>query len=104
MIKITGTALVAAALFSAGAVFASEKGDHSCCAAKQASNKSGKMCADFASLGVTAQQKSKLQAWQADCMKAGCTKESQAAFMSKAKGILSADQYTKLKAECKKSA
>ena len=102
MMKITGTALVAAALLSAGAVFAGEKGDHACCA-KSAAN-TQKMCTDFASLGVSAEQKSKLESWQGECMKAGCTKESREAFLNKAKGILSADQYAKLKAECDKSA
>jgi hypothetical protein len=37
-------------------------------------------------------------------MKAGCTKESRHAFLKKAEGILSKDQYAKLKAECNKSA
>jgi len=37
-------------------------------------------------------------------MKAGCTKESRAQFLKQAKGILSADQYAKLKTECNKSA
>ena len=100
MIKITSTALVAAALFSAGAVFAGNKGDDGCCA-KGASNKDKVACADFASLGVTAEQKSKLEAWQAECMKAGCTKESRAKFLKQAKGILSAEQYAKVKAQCK---
>src|SRR5438105_4138010 len=98
MIKTLGLAFVTAAMLCAAPIFAGEKGDHSCCA-KQASNKSAKNCADLAGLGVSADQKSKLQAWQADCMKAGCTKESRAEFLKKAKGILSTDQYAKLKAE-----
>jgi hypothetical protein len=102
MIKITGTILTVAALLSTGTIFAGNKGDHACCA-KNASN-SQKACTDFASLGASTQQKSKLEAWQSDCMKAGCTKESRAKFLQQAKGILSADQYAKLKAECDKSA
>lgn len=101
MIKLTGTALMAAALLSAGTIFAGNKSDHACCA-KNVSNKMA--CADFGSLGVTAEQKSKLEAWQADCQKAGCTKEARAKFLQQAKGILSADQYAKLKTECDKSA
>lgn len=100
--KIIGTTLIAVALFAGGTMFAGNKGDHACCA-KSAAN-SGKMCADFTSLGVSAEQKSKLESWQADCMKAGCTQESRDKFLAKAKGILSADQYAKLKAECAKSA
>jgi len=37
-------------------------------------------------------------------MKAGCTKKSRAKFLEQAKGILSAEQFAQLKAECKKSA
>ena len=37
-------------------------------------------------------------------MKAGCSKESRQAFLKKAQGILSKDQYARLKAECDKSA
>ena len=99
MIKITGTALVAAALLTAGTAFANDKA--ACCAKSAANDKA--MCADFASLNVTADQKSKLEAWQADCMKAGCTKESRAKFLKQARGILSKDQYAALKAECEKS-
>ena len=99
MIKITGTALVAAALLTAGTAFANDK---AACCAKSAANEKA-MCADFASLNVTADQKSKLEAWQADCMKAGCTKESRAKFLKQARGILSKDQYAALKAECEKS-
>jgi hypothetical protein len=36
-------------------------------------------------------------------VKAGCTKESRVKFLHQAKGILSADQYAKLKEQCEKS-
>lgn len=100
MFKITAVSLVTAAMLCGGAAFAGEKGDQACCA-KGASNKEA--CADFAKLNLTAGQKSKIDAWQADCMKAGCTKESRTAFLKKAEGILSKDQYAALKAECEKS-
>lgn len=100
MIKITGIALMAAAILSAGSAFADDK---AACCTKHASNNSKATCADFASLNVNADQKAKLEAWQADCMKAGCTKESRQAFLNKAQGILSKEQYAKLKAECAKS-
>ena len=79
-------------------------GGKGCCAksASTASNDKA-MCLDFASLNVTADQKSKLEAWATECNKAGCTKESRTNFMKQAKGILSADQYAKLKAQCDKS-
>jgi hypothetical protein len=98
MIKILGTAVVAAAMLAASPAFAGSKA----CCAKNASNQAA--CANLASLNLTPDQKTKIEAWQADCMKAGCTKESRAQFLKQAKGILSADQYAKLKTECNKSA
>ena len=78
-------------------------GDKACCA-KGASNTSSMACADLASLNLTPDQKSKIETWQADCMKAGCTKESRKTFLKQAKGILSEEQFTQLKAQCKKTA
>jgi hypothetical protein len=101
MVKIIGTAAVALAIMAAP-VFAKDKsGDMACCA-KNASNQQS--CANLASLNLNADQKSKIEAWQSECMKAGCTKESRHAFLKKAEGVLSKDQYAKLKAECNKSA
>ena len=100
MIKITTTVLVAAAMLTASAAFA---GDKACCV-KGASNKSSTSCVNLAMLNLTPDQKAKIDAWQADCMKAGCTKESRQAFLSRAKGILSAEQFAQLKAQCKKTA
>src|SRR5229473_2422925 len=102
MVKSIGMSVVATALLMTSVVFAKDKsGDMACCA-KNASNHQS--CANLASLSLTADQKSKIGAWQSECMKAGCTKESRQAFLKKAQGILSADQYAKLKAECNKSA
>jgi hypothetical protein len=100
MVKIIGTAVVAAAMLASPA-FAKDKSDDMACCAKNASNQ--KSCANLVSLNLTADQKSKIEAWQSECMKSGCTKESRQAFLKKAQGILSADQYAKLKAECSKS-
>ena len=102
MVKIIGTAVVAAAMLVVSPAFAKDKsGDMACCA-KNASNQ--KSCANLTSLNLTADQKSKIEAWQSECMKGGCTKESRQAFLKRAQGILSADQCAKLKAECSKSA
>src|SRR5438132_10700224 len=102
MVKIIGVSVVAAALLMASSVFAKDKsGDMACCA-KNASNQQS--CANLASLNLTADQKTRIEAWQSECMKAGCSKESRQAFLKKAQGILSKDQYAKLKAECDKSA
>ena len=101
MVKIIGTVVVAAMLM-ASPVFAKGKSDDMACCAKKASNQQS--CANLASLNLTADQKSKIETWQSECMKAGCTKESRQAFLKKAEGVLSKDQFAKLKAECSKSA
>jgi hypothetical protein len=98
MVKIIGTTVMAAAMLMASPAFAGGKG----CCAKNASNQT--MCADFAGLNLNAGQKAKITAWQDECMNAGCTKQTRAQFLRKAKGILSADQYAKLKERCDKSA
>lgn len=70
------------------------------CCAKQAANETSTKDVSFANLNASASQKSKLETWRSECMKAGCTKESQAKFMKQAKGILSAEQYATLQKEC----
>jgi len=98
MIKIT-TTLVAVAMLIASSGFA---GDKACCA-KGAAN-ADLACVNLATLNLTADQKAKVETWQAECMKAGCTKESRQTFLSRAKAILSAEQFAQLKAQCKKTA
>jgi hypothetical protein len=98
MIKTTLSTIVAAVMLIASPAFA---GDKACCAKGAHGDKVA--CANFASLNLNADQKSKIEAWQSECMKAGCTKESRAKFLKQAKGILSADQYAKLKEQCEKS-
>ncbi len=99
MIKITTTALLAVGMLMASSAFA---GDKACCA-KGAAN-AGVACVNLATLNLTADQKTKIEVWQAECMKAGCTKESRQTFLSRAKAILSAEQFAQLKAQCKKTA
>jgi hypothetical protein len=100
MIRIIVSGLVAAAMLLASSGFA---GDKACCA-KGVSNTEKTACVDLATLNLTPDQKSKIEAWQAECMKAGCTKENRRTFLKQAKGILSAEQFAQLKTECKKSA
>jgi len=104
MIKITATVLVAAAMLVTSGAFAADKaaGDKACCAQKIANNEK-QPCADLTALNLTTDQKAKIEAWQDECMKAGCTKDSRHKFFQQAKGILSAEQFAKLKAECKKN-
>ena len=98
MIKITTTALVAVAMLMASSAFA---GDKACCAG--ASKADSMACVNLATLNLTPDQKTKIETWQAECMKAGCTNESRKTFLKQAKGILSAEQFAQLKAQCKKT-
>ncbi|HXA08864.1 MAG TPA: hypothetical protein VNW28_02710 [Chthoniobacterales bacterium] len=94
MIKTT-FALLATVVLATSSAFAGG----ACCAGMSAD---GKMdCSKaYAQMNLTADQKTKLDAAQADCQKAGCTKESMDKFMHSAKHILSAKQYAELKSQC----
>ena len=74
-------------MLAASSAFA---GDKACCA-KGAANAHSMACVNLASLNLTSDQRTKIEAWQAECMKAGCTKESRETFLTHAKGILSAE-------------
>jgi len=100
MIRIITTALIAAAMLTASSAFAA---DQTCCA-KGAANPHSMTCVNLDSLNLTPNQKTKIEAWQTECMKAGCTKEGRQTFLSRAKGILSPEQFVQLKAQCKKTA
>src|SRR6476620_3457748 len=97
MIKISAIALVATAMLAASSAFA---GDYACCA-KGAANAQSVACVNLASLNLTSDQKTKIETWQAQCIKAGCTKQSRETFLTQAKEILSAEQFAQLKAQCK---
>jgi len=101
MIKTTSLAVIAGlAIFVTSGVLAADKaGDKACCA-KKASHAEKMSCINYASLNLSADQKSKIETWQAECQKAGCTKESRRTFLKQAKGILSPDQFAKLKEQC----
>lgn len=104
MIKVIGTVVLAAAMLISSPAFAGGKAG--CCMKNAANEQKSTSCMNLtvADLNLTADQKTKLEKWQHECCQAGCTKESHAKFLKKAKGILSADQYAKLQAECDKSA
>lgn len=90
-------AFVAVALFAATNAFA---GGKACCAT-QVSNKDKTECSQAdAKLNLTPDEKTKLDALQAQCQKEGCTEASMNKFMKGAKGVLSKDQYAQLKTEC----
>jgi Spy/CpxP family protein refolding chaperone len=91
-------ALLAAGLFAAGTMSA---GDHGDCT-KKVGNKEKVACqVSLATLNLTADQKTKMDAAMTEHEKAGCSEASEAAYMKQAKGILTAEQYAKFKAECK---
>ena len=92
-------ALVTAALFAAGTMFAGEHGD----CAKKVGNKEKVACqVSLAKLDLTPEQKTKMDAAMAAHEKAGCTPASEAKYEEQAKGILTTEQYAKFEAECKK--
>src|ERR1044071_1741656 len=71
-------ALVAAGAFAAGTMFAGEHGD----CARKAGNEGKMACmASFASLNLTADQKTKMETAMTEHHKTGCTEASEAKFM-----------------------
>ena len=91
-------ALVVAGVFAAGTMFAGEHGD----CAKKAGNEGKMACmASFATLNLTADQKTKMETLMTEHHKAGCTEASEAKYMKEVEGILTPEQYAKFKAECK---
>ena len=91
-------ALVVAGLFAAGTVFGGEHGN----CTKKVGHKGEMAChVSLASLDLTPEQKTKMDAALAEHEKAGCNDESEAKYMKEAKSILNKDQYAKFKAESK---
>jgi Spy/CpxP family protein refolding chaperone len=90
-------ALAVAGLFAAGTMFAGEHGD---CAKKVGNEQKAACQVSLASLNLTADQKTKMDAAMAEHHKAGCSEASEAKFMKEAKGVLTEEQYAKFKAEC----
>jgi Spy/CpxP family protein refolding chaperone len=91
-------ALVAAGLFAAGTMFAD---DHSGCTKKVGNDGKVACQASMASLNLTTEQKTKMDAVMAEHHKAGCNEASEAKFMKDAEGILTPEQFAKFKASCK---
>ncbi len=90
-------AVAVAGLFVAGTMFA---GEHGNCTTK-AGNKMAACQVSLASLNLTPDQKTKMEAAMAEHHKAGCSEASEATYMKEAKGILTKEQFAKFKAECK---
>ena len=91
-------ALLVAGMFATGAVFAGEHGD----CTKKIGNTSKEACTvSLASLNLTADQKTKMDAVMAEHHKAGCSEASETKYMEEAKTVLTKEQFAKFKAECK---
>jgi Spy/CpxP family protein refolding chaperone len=91
-------ALAVAGLFAAGTMFAGEHGD---CTKKVGNEQKAACQASMATLNLTAEQKTKMDAAMTEHHKAGCSEATETKFMNDAKGILTEEQYAKFKAECK---
>ena len=91
-------ALLVAGMFVSGAVFAGEHGD---CTKKVGSASKPACTVSLASLNLTADQKTKMDAAMAEHMKAGCSEASEAKYMQEAKTVLTSEQYAKFEAQCK---
>ena len=90
-------ALVVAGMFAAGTMFAGEHGD----CTKKVGNATKPACTvSLASLNLTPDQKTKMDAAMAEHMKAGCSEATEVKYMKEAEGILTKEQYAKFKAEC----
>ncbi|HJX98218.1 MAG TPA: hypothetical protein VJ281_05035 [Chthoniobacterales bacterium] len=91
-------ALLVAGMFVSGAVFAGEHGD---CTKKVGNMEKPACSVTLASLNLTPEQKTKMDAVMAEHHKAGCSEASEAKYMEEAKTILNQDQFAKFQAECK---
>ena len=84
-------------MFAVGTMFAGEHGE----CTKQAANSEKPACTvSLASLNLTPDQKTKMDALMAEHHKEGCSAASEKKYMQEAKTILNKDQYAKFKAEC----
>ena len=61
------------------------------------------MQVSLASLNLTPEQQTKMDAVMAQHEKEGCNEASEAKYMQEAKTILTKEQYAKFEAECKTS-
>ena len=95
MKRILGIMLVSVLLLGTVAVFAGE----GCCAA----GASAKATDCFAKLNLTAEQKSKVDALQAECKTSGCTMAAHEKLAAGLKTILTPEQYTQWTKACEQA-
>src|SRR5436305_7612762 len=92
-------ALMTAGLFAAANMFAGEDGN---CAKHVGSGTKTACEVSLASLSLTPDQKTRMDAAMEEHQKAGCNQASEAKYMESAKSILTPEQYAKFEAQCKK--
>src|SRR5881227_3950622 len=91
-------ALITAGLFAAATMFA---GEHGNCTTKVGNEAKAPCQVSLASLNLTPDQKTKMDAAMAEHQKAGCSEASETKYRQEAKTILNKEQFAKFKAECK---
>src|SRR4029453_10611337 len=92
-------ALATAGLFAAGTMFVGEHGN----CTKQVGNEAKMACqVSLASLNLTPEQKTKMDAAMEEHHKAGCSEASEEKSMQEAKTNRSKGQHAKFEAQCKK--
>src|SRR5438552_3199376 len=91
-------ALVVAGMIASGLLFAGENSGRT---KKVGKDVKPECTVSLASLNLTADQKTKMDAAMTEHQKAGCSEASEAKYMKEAKTILDKDQFAKFKAECK---
>ena len=91
-------ALLVAGMFVTVSVFA---GEHGACTKKVVNDETAACTVLLASLHLTPEQKTKMDAAMEEHHKAGCSEASEAKYMQEAKTVLNKDQFAKFKAECK---
>lgn len=97
MIKFKSLALIASGVLAGSLAYA---GDKACCAHGAGKDTKVACAATFAKLDLTAEQKTKMEAFAAECNKGGCTSESMAKMEKAAQGIMSQEQFAAWKAAC----
>jgi Spy/CpxP family protein refolding chaperone len=90
-------ALTAVGMFAVASAFGGSHGD----CTKQVGNEAKAACqVSFASLDLTPDQKTKMEALRAAHEKEGCSEMSEAKYMEQAKAILTKEQFAKFESEC----
>lgn len=89
--------LFAASLLALSSAYAHEK---ACCAGMAGNDMKGACSATFADLGLSANQKVKIEKLAAECDKGGCNEATMAKMEKGARGVLTKEQFAAWKAAC----